>query len=321
MSKEPQKKRVGLMFGLNYENLHASYRLNGCINDVNDMQALLRTTGICTEVSVFTSPQDTRRDAILQQLTQLSQRSKVEDIGLVWIHYSGHGSYVRDLNREERDGNDECLVPSDFQAAGMILDDQLRSIFDEFSPNCRVIATMDACHSGTMGDLKYMWSIPALPRIQNQSQNQRINQAMTYGSSIQNATKCDADIVMISGCSDPQTSADAWLDQRFQGAFTAALMDAVRGYMRMSPSRTGVPLFALVQQVRSFLVRKGFPQVPQLTSSRELTAASEIKFQSSATRILGPVIQPVSTRASLSTPAWRRILQQSSASARCVLPF
>lgn len=308
-----QQKRVGVMFGLNYESLPEAYRLNGCINDVKDMQALLRTTGVCNEISVFTSPQETQRDAILQQLTQLSQRTNVEDIGLVWIHYSGHGSYVQDLGGsrnggDELDGNDECLVPSDFLTAGMILDDQLRSIFDMFSANCKVIATIDACHSGTMGDLKYMWSIPALP-------------GRPIKSSIQNTTKCDADIVMISGCSDPQTSADAWMNQRFQGAFTAALMDVLRGYLRRPLSQGGgIPLFALVQEVRSFLARKGFSQVPQLTSSRALTAASEIKLPASSARPRN-VLQPVSARASLSTPAWRRILQQSSVAARCVLPF
>jgi hypothetical protein len=305
-----QQKRVGLMFGLNYENLPKAYRLNGCINDVKDMQALLRTTGICNEISVFTSPQDTRRDAILQQLTQLSQRTNVEDIGLVWIHYSGHGSSVQDgrSGGDELDGKDECLVPSDFLTAGTILDDHLRRILDMFSANCKVIATIDACHSGTMGDLQYMWSIPALP-------------GRPISSSIQNTTKCDADIVMISGCSDPQTSADAWMNQRFQGAFTAALMDALRGYLlRPASLRGGIPLFALVQQVRSFLARKGFSQVPQLTSSRALTAASGINLPASFA-IPRLVLQPVSTRASLSTPAWRRILQQASVAARCVLPF
>ena len=47
----------------------------------------------------------------------------------IFLHYSGHGTKVRDLNGDEDDGYDEALVPLDFKRAGMILDDDLYDIF------------------------------------------------------------------------------------------------------------------------------------------------------------------------------------------------
>jgi metacaspase-1 len=47
----------------------------------------------------------------------------------VFLHYSGHGTKVRDLNGDEDDGYDEAMVPLDFNRAGMILDDELYEIF------------------------------------------------------------------------------------------------------------------------------------------------------------------------------------------------
>jgi uncharacterized caspase-like protein len=47
----------------------------------------------------------------------------------VFLHYSGHGTKLRDDDRnEEADGYDEALVPLDFQEKGMIRDDDLYDI-------------------------------------------------------------------------------------------------------------------------------------------------------------------------------------------------
>jgi len=44
---------------------------------------------------------------------------------VVFVHYSGHGSRVRDLDGDEDDGFDETLVPVDFKSAGQIVDGKL----------------------------------------------------------------------------------------------------------------------------------------------------------------------------------------------------
>ena len=44
----------------------------------------------------------------------------------LFLHYSGHGTQVKDEDGDEADGKDEALVPCDYQTAGFIVDDDLR---------------------------------------------------------------------------------------------------------------------------------------------------------------------------------------------------
>jgi metacaspase-1 len=62
----------------------------------------------------------TRRN-IEDAFQRICQYSVAGDI--VWIHYSGHGSRVRDVSGDEEDGYDSTLIPVDFRSTGQILDD------------------------------------------------------------------------------------------------------------------------------------------------------------------------------------------------------
>ncbi len=80
----------------------------------------------------------------------------------VWIHYSGHGDQVQDRSGDERDGMDEVIVPVDFKLGRGdttgVTDDELQAIVSGFvRATTRVNIVTDACHSGTMGDLKVRW--------------------------------------------------------------------------------------------------------------------------------------------------------------------
>ena len=79
------------------------------------------------------------------------------------IHYSGHGTRVRDQARgDERDGYDEALVPLDWRVAGFITDDWLQhAVIRRLRPGVR-LALIDACHSGSALDLR--WSHPSRRR-------------------------------------------------------------------------------------------------------------------------------------------------------------
>ena len=72
--------------------------------------------------------------------TRITQYSKAGDI--VFIHYSGHGGRVRDLNGDEDDGFDETLIPVDFKNAGQIIDDDVYKLVVKPMPagvNCTVL--------------------------------------------------------------------------------------------------------------------------------------------------------------------------------------
>jgi hypothetical protein len=73
-----------------------------------------------------------------------------------------------------------------------------------------------------------------------------------------------ADVVMFSGCSDEQTSADTSI----QGSRTGAMSYAFIATLRANPQ--GVTYAGLLGQMRDVLVGQAFGQVPQLSSSHPM---------------------------------------------------
>jgi hypothetical protein len=74
------------------------------------------------------------------------------------FHFSGHGSQQINYNGEELDGYDETLIPMDCQTAGPIVDDDINSTIVRPLPvGVTLHAIVDACHSGTVLDLPYLY--------------------------------------------------------------------------------------------------------------------------------------------------------------------
>jgi hypothetical protein len=182
-----------------------------------------------------------------------------DDLDIVWIHYSGHGSYVRDTNKDERDGKDECLVPSDYMTSGLIPDDYINGLLTMFNPKTRVICIFDCCHSGTIGDVKYSWEGPKKVTVEN----------------IMCAIPCKA--LTISGCLDHQVSMDAYnvfgsgtgpSDIGYK-TFTGALTSCLLMVLRDDPLLT-TNAFNLITKLRQKLKASGFTQIAKLCTSYNL---------------------------------------------------
>lgn len=237
-----------LLFGINYhDTLHA--KLNGCVNDANNMAKFLETQ-FNMPVDVYTDDSnydDTTCVGITRNLYELALKSHTENLDLVWIHYSGHGSYITDTTNDEKDGCDECLVPVDFEKCGMITDDQISRIFKYFNPRTRVIAVFDCCHSGTIADVKYSWETEKKVTIENILCN------------------IPGKIMTLSGCMDNQTSADAYNvmgDNKYVGALTSCLLMVFKETPAASKDA-----FQLLAAVRAKLKQRGFVQIPKLCST------------------------------------------------------
>jgi hypothetical protein len=70
------------------------------------------------------------------------------------VYYSGHGSQVKDVTGDEKDGKDEAMVFD----TGYIVDDQLANILKtDCKGTARVLLLSDCCRSGTI------WDIPEDP--------------------------------------------------------------------------------------------------------------------------------------------------------------
>jgi hypothetical protein len=264
MDPRLKPRSAALLFGLNYPGTAA--QLSGCVNDVVSMASYLRDSLGFADVQAITDdgpgarPEDTKGAAMVRHLYAMALRSWSESLEVVWLHFSGHGSWVTDGVggdvRDERDGRDEALCPSDFATSGMLRDDVLQQLLALFNPRTRVVFVVDACHSGTMGDLRWSWTPARRAVLENVT-----------------AALVPANVIMISGCSDHQTSADAWdaTEQRFEGALTGALLDVLQA----DPQLLG-NAFATLHKVHALLAHRGFSQVPVLTSSHDLRAGAHL---------------------------------------------
>lgn len=237
-----------LLIGINYPN--TSSRLNGCINDAMAMNNLLidaygyNKSDICVLRDDNMNGYDMPTKAnILKELHKLVSLSKQGDE--VWIHYSGHGSYIRDTNRDEYDRRDEVLLPCDYSKSGVIIDDDLKKILH--NSKGLIYITLDCCHSGTGWDLPFLFRT-----YRNRIYRWKMGRNMN-----------NSNIHMLSGSRDYQTAADYYNREYTDamGAFTTALIECLRF------NNHNVSLFKLNTDINLYLRTKKFTQLSELTSS------------------------------------------------------
>jgi hypothetical protein len=250
-----------LLIGINYYG--SSCQLSGCINDVNNMKAVLDAAGY-TQFRVLTDTpggdagvQPTKAN-ILAGLQWLVAGAAAGD--QLFVHYSGHGTHTYDWSGDEEDRQDEAWCPVDMHTAGLIMDDDLRAVF-EACP-VRALVVSDCCHSGTILDLRFNYRQTGQYAVAMQ-QNPRYK----AGSAL---------CVCLSGCADNQTSADAWerneRTQRMQsqGALTAKLLAAIGKY------GSALTWMKLLKFLWSALREGGYSQIPQLSASQVVNLDSPV---------------------------------------------
>jgi hypothetical protein len=122
--------------------------------DVAAVDALLRQDyGFKeSEVKKLTAREDTTHAAIRAAFDDLIWRTNKGDV--VYFHYSGHGQQVPDPKKEEIDGSNESLVPSDYVSrqdpSNNILDKELREWLRRLKERkpASVTLVFDSCFSG-----------------------------------------------------------------------------------------------------------------------------------------------------------------------------
>jgi hypothetical protein len=166
----------------------------------------------------------------------------------VYFHFSGHGGRVRDTNGDEVSGLDSCIYPIAAGRLETITDDELRAaLATQIPAGCKCFVVLDSCHSGSAVDLRCLWEASAADKI-SYTENQ------TYA-------KTAGEVLFLSGSHDNQTAADTvGLDGRPCGALTMALLETWKSY---GPA---IKLKYLLWDVRQFLRKYGYSQVPQLTT-------------------------------------------------------
>lgn len=251
-SRPPVKK--ALLVGI---NAYQSSPLSGCVNDVENMRNILVGYGFEPDnIRVITDERATKA-AIIDRLDWLISGSIAGD-DLVF-HYSGHGSQVRDRNGDElADQMDEILCPVDMNWDDPFLDDTLRAIFSELPQGVYLTMLSDSCHSGTVTRNPHNNRYLVPPFDIACRGLDRDLPVKAIGAKDDGATQRH---VLFSGCKDEQTSADANINGKYQGAFTWALSSVINE----NPNITWAEAWPKVLNKIA-----GYSQTPQLSGMPEL---------------------------------------------------
>lgn len=233
-------------------NQYNTAPLRGCINDSNNLVNALKEKNF-TAITLH-NEQATKQNILVNLANTAS--SLVSGDHFIF-HYSGHGSQIPCYRNDEEDGLTEILCPFDLinvdgtWTNNYITDDELSSILHSIQEGVTIECFFDCCHSGTatrdlMPNVVY--------RYIQANNNVEPKEIVKF-----NPGKSDR-IICWSGCRDDQTSADAYIDNTFQGAFTAALL-------KNNFSGTRQQLY---DSVVAYMQVNRFTQVPQLYCTEEL---------------------------------------------------
>lgn len=245
----PTGRKRALLVGVNY--FGTSAELKGCINDVHRSRGLLtRLYGFPTDpehMRVLTDDQSSSsscptRANLVEGLKWLVAEAQPGDA--LFFHFSGHGAQQEDPTYREEDGYDETICPSDFQATGMIVDDEIFDLIVAPLPSgAKLTAVLDCCHSGTVLELPFTWH-------------------PTGWAEDDNPCHSAGDVLLLSGCQEEQTSSDGGGSyMRPMGAMTTALWNTLERMPTPNCSE-------LMDALRRELWTGGFEQNPCLTSSQ-----------------------------------------------------
>ena len=283
--------KKALIMGLNY--IGTDNALNGCINDANRLKSLLQQDFGYNDTNITLMTDNEIGDLyptqknIITQIENIIENVKNNNIEELWISYSGHGSYIFDVNNDEQDNKDETICPLDMTTNGHISDDMINKYLSEIPSTCRVICLFDSCHSGTMGDLKYKYiydkSVDQIKtsrkrirvRIKKKKKKWkwkwvtkqiRIPGKWNWKSAEKNITPLNSQIITISGCRDPQVSMDIYSYQfnKWGGALTNAFIQIINDCKKELSCQT------LCLELNKYMLEKKYSQKPVICSSYKL---------------------------------------------------
>jgi hypothetical protein len=250
--------------------------LSGCVNDVKNLSEALKTYYGFTDkdLTTLTDLKATKK-AMQAAIKKLIRSGKKGDVLL--LHYSGHGSNVPDDNGDEADKRDEILCPTDLDWKDTLRDDWLRKTLDKLRKGVSLTVIMDCCHSGT------------ITRVMNPLESQRKQRflpcpldlmATESGRKLRGTLRAQlgkaprgrkrkSDVVhaeiqelLITGCRDTQTSADAHIGGSYNGALTYYLVESIK------EAEGKLTYRELHQRTIAKLKKNDFDQVPQLEGRR-----------------------------------------------------
>lgn len=263
--------KKALLIGINRYKIPGA-DLRGCVNDVENMKGVLtQMYGFASkDVAVMTDFAAATK-AMRAAISKLIRDARQGDVLL--LHYSGHGANVIDVSGDEPDRRDEILCPTDLDWHKPLLDDWLRKTFNRLRSGVTLTVIMDCCHSGSNTRVLLPPDAPSIPRflpnpldIMESESGRKLRGKVKGSLRVSTVPKrkksdvVDADIpeLLVTGCRDTQTSADAYIGGSYNGALTYCLVETLKA------AGGTISYRKLHEGTIKRLKQGGYDQVPQL---------------------------------------------------------
>ena len=219
--------KYAICVGINdYSWLSPESCLHGCVTDARDWAQLFLDCYGFNEVHLLLDRTATPQ-GVRSCISRIAERADEGD--LVAITYSGHGTRMPDLDGDEPDGYDEAIVLHGECYSDDQIDGDLKML-----EKSKVVVVADSCHSGTvlrglMGE-RVPSPHPPIPRYvdmlaRDPSPRPRTTLSHRFGKPRSMASNR----ILLAGCKDVETSADAWLAGAYHGALTYHATRLLRG--------------------------------------------------------------------------------------------
>lgn len=111
--------KKALCVGINNFKNYPNSALQGCVNDADDMEALLKKwLGFSSGDIVKLSDAQATKENIMKNLKEIVDGAKQKKYSYLVFSLSSHGTQVPDTSGDEPDKADEAICPYDLASAG-----------------------------------------------------------------------------------------------------------------------------------------------------------------------------------------------------------
>ena len=265
-------KNKALLVGIN-KYPDPRNELRGCVNDILDMEHFITDANKVypkQNIKKLTNKEATKK-GILAQLKWLIEGAEAGDQLL--FHYSGHGAQAPTLFTSlEKDGLDEIICPYDFDGTNKtsIRDKEFAQLFAGIPKGVHFVWISDSCHAEDLSRDPIITD--EANKVEDKSyKHYRYFTGLAHFEKSEDELNDQADITigkiapiisplngaLLSGCQSHELSADAYINNRYNGAFTHYLIENLHKYSETKNMKD------IIELVNKDLAKNGYDQSPQ----------------------------------------------------------
>ena len=263
-------KNKALLVGIN-KYPDPRNELRGCVNDILDMEHFIADANKVypkQNIKKLTNKEATKK-GILTQLKWLIEGAEAGDQLL--FHYSGHGAQAPTLFTSlEKDGLDEIICPYDFDGTNKtsLRDKEFAQLFAGIPKGVHFVWISDSCHAEDlsrdpfkldeedfMANNTHYRFFTGLSHFDNSEDEANNHDEIAVGKIASINSPLNG--ALLSGCQSHELSADAYINNRYNGAFTHYLIKNLNKYSETKNMK------AIIELVNKDLAKNGYDQSPQ----------------------------------------------------------